>query len=345
MATATVGAGLPERPAICTPADVAVDEQPRLGLLGLVLVVPIAALLALGAGGAEGSVLVLGPLVTFSLPLLAMVAFWWEDWPGTTLRPAWSGWVDTVLIAAGAVVLTGLGQIVVGHLDVRAIFDPSPGPGHVPTFPATMPLAAAAFIAMLELTLVGEGWPLRALPRLSAGLLAVVASWAVALGVYFALADVRADLGTALILIGASQTLFFAAWRGWPFSLIATRRRRLACAHVVVIATGLLAFLVVHDVAGVGTEPLGAYAACFLAAALLLGMQFEGWLNRSVTVIAAVALAAGLAAALYAVAGGLRFTRASGDAWVTHVALNALSASVLLHVAVGRRWPLAGRYG
>ena len=323
-------------------AAVAAEGQPRLGVLGLVLVLPIAALLALGAGGGEGSVLVLGPLVTYSLPLLAMVAFWWEDWPGTTLRPAWSGWADTVLIAAGAVVFTGLGQAVVGHLDLRGIFVPSPGAGHVPTFPATMPLAAAAFIAMLELTLVGEGWPLRALPPLPAGLLAVVAAWAVALGVYFALAGVRAELGTALILIAASQTLFYVALRGWPFTLIATRRRRLACAHVVVIAAGLLTFLVVHDVLGVGTEPLAAYAACFVAAALLLGMQLEGWLNRSITLIAAVAVTALLAPALYAVADGLRFTRASEDAWVTHVALNALSASVLLHVAVGRRWPFAG---
>jgi hypothetical protein len=193
---------------------------------------------------------------------------------------------------------------------------------------------------MLQLTLVGEGWPLRALPQLSAGPLAVLAAWAVALVAYYALAGVRAELGTALILIAASQTLFYAALRGWPFSLIATRRRRLACAHVVVIAAGLLAFLALHGAVGVGTERLGAYAACFVAATLLLGMQLEGWLNRSVTLIAAVALTAGLAAALYAVAGGLRFTRASEDAWVTHVALNALSASVLLHVAVGRRWPL-----
>ena len=98
----------------------------------------------MGAGGAERSLLVLGPLVTFSLPLVAMVAFWWDRWPGTRLRPSWSGWADTVLIAAGAVVLTALGQIAVGRLDLRAIFAPSPGTGHVPTFPATMPLAAAA---------------------------------------------------------------------------------------------------------------------------------------------------------------------------------------------------------
>jgi hypothetical protein len=323
-------------------AAVAPEAQPRLGVLGLVLVVPIAALLALGVGGAEGSVVILGPLVTFSLPLLAMVAFWWEDWPGTTLRPAWSGWADTVLIAAGAIIFTGLGQAVVGRLDPRGIFVASPGAGHVPTFPATMPLAAAAFIAMLELTLVGEGWPLRSLPRLSAGLLAVVASWAVALALYDALAAVRGQLGTALILIAASQTLFFVALRGWPFSLIATRRRRLAWAHIVVIAAGLLTFLAVHGVVGVGTEPLGAYAACFVAAALLLGMQLEGWLDRRVTLLAAVALGAVLAPALYAIADGLRLTRASEDAWVTHAALNALSASVLLHVAVGRRWPFTG---
>ena len=60
-------------------------RQPAVGLLGLLLVVPIAAALAIGAGG-EGSVRVLAPIVTYSLPLVAMVAFWWEDWPGTRFR-------------------------------------------------------------------------------------------------------------------------------------------------------------------------------------------------------------------------------------------------------------------
>jgi len=339
MAATAAAAGLPERPPISTPGDVAIAGQPRLGLLGLALVVPIAALLSVGAGGAEGSVLVLGPLVTFSLPLVAVVAFWWEDWPGTALRPSWSGWADTVLIAAGAVVLTGLGQVAVDHLDLRGIFAPSPGAGHFPTFPATMPLAASAFIAMLELTLVGEGWPLRALPRLPAGLLALAVAWAVALAAYFAFAGVRAELGTVLILIAAWQTLFYVAWRGWPFSLIATRSRRLTCAHVVVIAAGVLTFLVIHGVLRVGREPLAAYAGCFVAAALLLGMLLDSCLNRSITLIAAVALAAALALALYRIAGSLRFAHASPDAWVTHVTLNALSVSVLLHVSVGRRWP------
>jgi hypothetical protein len=339
MAVAAAGAVLPERPPISAPGATATEGQPRLGLVGLVLVLPIAALLSVGAGGAESSVLVLGPLATFSLPLVAMVAFWWDDWPGTLLRPSWSGWADTVLIAAGAVVFTGLGQIVVGHLDPRAIFASSPGAGHVPTFPATVPLAAGAFIAMLELTLVGEGWPLRSLAPLPAGLLALAVAWAVALVVYFALAGVRAELGTVLILIAAWQTLFYVAWRGWPFARVATRWRRLTCAHVAVIGAGLLTYLVVHGVLGVGREPLAACAGCFVAAALLLGMLLDSCLNRSITLIAAVALAAVLALALYGIAGSLRFTRASPDAWVTHVTLNALSVSVLLHVAVGRRWP------
>ena len=164
-------------------------------------------------------------------------------------------------------------------------------------------------------------------------------AWAVGLVVYFALAAVRADLGTVLILIAAWQTLFYVAWRGWPFTRVETRWRRLTCAHVVVIAAGVLTFLVIHGVLGVGREPLAAYAGCFVAAALLLGMLLDSCLNRSITLIAAVALAAVLALALYDIAGSLRFARASTDAWVTHVTLNAISMSVLLHVAVGRRWP------
>jgi hypothetical protein len=49
--------------------------QPALGLLGLILVLPIAAALAIGAGG-DGSVRVLAPLTTYAPPLVAMVAFW-----------------------------------------------------------------------------------------------------------------------------------------------------------------------------------------------------------------------------------------------------------------------------
>lgn len=284
--------------------------QPRLGLLGLVLVVPIATLLALGAGGAERSALVLGPLVTYAVPLVAMVAFWWERWPGTRLRPSWSGWADTVLIAIGAVALA---EIAGADLEV----------------------AAAAFVAMLQLTLVGEGWPLRGLPRVVGGLLAVALSWAVALAVHLT----GLELGAALIVIGSWQTLFFVAWRGWPFSRIASRGLRLVCAHAAVLGSGILSYLLLHDLLAVGRASLAAAGGCAVAAALLVGMQFEGWLGRPAALAATVALAAALAVGLHAVAAGLEFTRASPDEWVTHVSLNALGASVILHVAIGRRWP------
>jgi uncharacterized membrane protein len=297
-------------------------RQPRLGLAGLLLVLPIAALLAVGAGGAEQSARVLGPPVTCALPLIAMVAFWWENWPGTRLRPSWSGWADTALIAVGAVVL----KVVCDSL-----------------FAEPLVFAAAAFIAMLELTLVGEGWPLQRLPRRTAGLLALGISWAAAAVVYFVFADVRADLGPVLIVIGAFQALFYVAWRGWPFASIVARRRRLGSAHAAVITGGIGTYLLLHDVVGIGREPLAAAAACFVAAALMVGMQFEDWLDRGLTLVAAAGLALVLALVLQALAATTTFTRVSADDWVTHVGLNALGVSIILHVAIGRRWPFAPR--
>ena len=330
------------------------------GVAGLLLVVPIAALLALGAGGAEGSVLVLGPLVTFALPLVAMVAFWWNDWPGTRLRPSWAGWADTALIAAGAVVLTAVGQALAGGVDPRGLFDASPGTGHVPTFPATLPLAAAAFVAMLQLTFVGEGWPLHRLPWLPAGLAAVAVAWGVALVVFFVLARIPAppgtgvtrrdgpvagaDLGAALVSIGAWQVLISVVWHGWPFALIPGRALRLGCAHAAVLAAGIATFLVVHDAAGVPSARFTAAAGCFVAAGLLVGLLFEGRVTgRVVALLAVLAVAVVLLAGLDAVAAGLPFTRVDADAWVAHASLNAIGFSTILHVAIGRRWPFDDR--
>jgi hypothetical protein len=77
-----------------------------LGLIGLTLVVPVLLFLGLGWGSAERSLLVLGPMSTFALPLIAMIAFWWEDWPGTMLRAPLAGLADTVLVAMGGVLLS-----------------------------------------------------------------------------------------------------------------------------------------------------------------------------------------------------------------------------------------------
>lgn len=87
--TFAVAAGsdvLPDRPPISAPAKLQGHEllaserqraarQPALGLAGILLVLPVAVLLGIGAGGLEPSLRVLGPLSTFSLPVVAMIAF------------------------------------------------------------------------------------------------------------------------------------------------------------------------------------------------------------------------------------------------------------------------------
>jgi hypothetical protein len=336
---------LPLRPPISAPERPPAPGQPRLGLLGLWLVLPIAILFAVAAGGPEDSVRVLGPIIVYSLTLVVMIAFWWEDWPGTRLGPNWSGWADTVLIAAGGIVLTGAGQAIAGGLDLRGMFVAHPGPGHVPTFPATLAVGGAAFTVMLQLTLVGEGWPLRRLPATVAGPLALVVSWAIALVLYFALVKINpppgsgitprsgpvasADFGAALVWLGAWQVLFFVVWRGWPTSRLSSRAARLPAAHALVIGSALVTLLLVRLV----LEPATVIAAggCFVAAGLAIGMLLE-----TGGAVAALVLAAVLFGILWVLAGAFGVEH---DDWVTHAALNAIAVSIILHVGVGRRWP------
>jgi hypothetical protein len=319
------------------------------------LVVPIAALLAVGYGGAEPSLLVLGPIITASLPLIAMVAFWWEDWPGTRLRSSWSGWANTALVAAGGVVLAAVAQAVVGGVDLRGLFDSSPGPGHVPTFPATLPLTAAAFTVMLQITLVGEGWPLRRLPTLATGPIAVAVSEALAIAIYLMLVEVDpppgsavaaqsgpipgAELGAALVWIAAWQVMCFVVWRGWPTSRITARAARLPCAHAVVVGGGLVTYLLVSLV----LEPPTATAVggCVVAAGLAVGMLFEAGADLMLGAAASVVVAAVLFGVLSALADAFGLTGTRAEEWVAHASLNAIAASIILHVAIGRRWPFA----
>ncbi|MFG1621281.1 hypothetical protein [Kribbella sp. NPDC049227] len=356
---------LPERPPLSQPRSTGsrASRQPALGLLGLLLVIPVAVALAIGAGGGEGSIRVLAPLVTFSLPLVVMIAFWWEDWPGTRLRSSWSGWADTVLIIAGAIVLTAIGQTLAGRLDPAALFDPSPGPGHVPTFPATMPLAGLAFVLTLQITLVGEGWPLRRLHPLVAGPIAVAIGWAIAIVAYLTVVEIEsppgsdviardgpvpgAVLGATLVLIGAWQVLFSVVWRGWPFATVASRATRLTIGHVTVIGGGILSYVVLHELLGLTPARITALSGCCIAAGLLLGMLFEGWfgnlgpaVERVVLLLATFAVAALLAISLQAIADrAMHLPPRTADDWVGHAALNALATATILHVAIGRRWP------
>ena len=334
-------------------ADLGARAEPaggsRLGLRGLWLVVPIAVLLAVGAGGPESSLLVLGPLVTYALPLIAMVAFWWEDWPGTRLRASWSGWADTALIAVGAVVLTALGQAIAGGLDLRALFDAPAG-----TCRRSRPRCrwrARCSSSCSQLTLVGEGWPLRRLPALVGGPLALLLSWAIALALYFALVAVdrrparrERALGPVAARTSAPRSSASArgrccascVWRGRPTCRLSLARRAAACAHALVLGGGAA-----HLPASPGScstrRTVTAAAGCFVAAGIVVGMLFEA--GRAA--LAALLLAAALFAGLSALAGAFTFTRASREDWVAHA--EPQRARGLDDPARRRRPPLAVR--
>jgi hypothetical protein len=343
--------------------------QPWQALGGLLFIVPLFVVLAFGAGGAQRSVQVLAPLTTFALPVIAMVAFWWEDWPGASLRAGWSGLTDTLIIVPVALALSLVGQLVVARADPRVLFDPTPGAGHVATFPHTMPLAAGVFTVMLQLTLVSEGWPLRGMGRIRAGLTALAISWVVGALAYLLLVGAHDEpvavpgglrdlsgpvapgaYGAWLTAVGTWQLVFFMALRGWPFSLIRRRARRLPAANAAVIACGWATYLVLRHTAGWAPNRVLAVCGSVLAAILVVAMLLEAWPwtrwlsplpGRTCVLVSAVIIGGLLYALLSAAAHQVRWTRAGADDWVGYAALNALGMAVILHVAIWRRWPVA----
>jgi hypothetical protein len=368
---------LPDRPPISAPPSLQprgvrdteqgdAVRQPALGLAGLLPVVAVAVVLGVGAGSLQASLRVLGPLSTFALPVVAMIAFWWEDWPGTRLKAPLSGLLNTILVIAGGVVLTFIGQLVVGDGNLHGIFDATPGPHSSPTFPATMPLAGAFFVVMLQLTLVNEGWPLRRLGRVASGPIAVVAAWAIALTLYLLLVRTPpkpgsglyfrgggplsgAEFGAILTAIGLWQVWFYVALRGWPFAQVTSRAVRLPLANLTVIAAGVVTYVILHSAIGLTTTTASAVAGAALTAVLVRGMLFEGLPQSGdnpargrMIMLATVALvAAALYAALTAIADQARWTTATPEEWVTYAGLNAIGLGVILHVGIGRRWPFA----
>jgi hypothetical protein len=319
-----------------------------------------------GDGGLERSLKILGPLSTFALPIVAMIAFWWEDWPGTRIHAPASGLLDTILIVIGAVLLTLLGQLVVGHLDLQGVFKATPGPGHAPTFPATMPLAGAFFVVMLQLTLVGEGWPLRRLGRIASGPVALAVAWAIALTLYLVIVKAHpkpgstlysrsggllsgAEFGAVLTAIGLWQVWFYVALRGWPFSNLGSRPSRLLIANASVFGAGVLSYALLHAAIGLRPSVITAVTGSLLTAVLLHGMLFEGLprspdhpaRERTVTLAIVVLVGAGLYMALTALAHQADWTTATPEQWVVYAGLNAIGLGVILHVAIGRRWPFA----
>ncbi|WP_232666591.1 hypothetical protein [Pseudonocardia sp. TRM90224] len=336
----------PARPALTTPPHLRTaaqhsDEQrrlagqPWLGLAGLGVVAVVFVLVAFGAGGAEASLRLLGPIATCALPVVGVIAFWWEDWPGSSLRPGWSALTDTAVAVVAGVVFTVVAQVVVGSLDGLLVPDS--------TFPATMPVAGAAFVAMLQLTLVSEGGSLRRLPRIAAGVAALAVSWVAAVLCYQLVAAglvPAPELGAWLIVVGAWQAVLFVALRGWPFAQIRRTWVRVAAGNAAVLVPATLMTLALRA-AGWSPAVISAATGCIIAAALLVAMLFDHWPpSRAGTVLVVGVLSAALYGLLAAIAGGLVFGVAEPVDWIAHAALNGVALGVVLHVAVWRRWPL-----
>jgi hypothetical protein len=323
------------------------QAQPRRGLLGLLFVIPASVLLAVGWGGPVHSLTVLGPLLTFALPIVAVIAFWWQDWPGSLLTGGWSGLGDTVIVAVGGVLLAILGQGLVEGVDLQGIF--APGPGH-PSVAETVPLAVGIFGLILQLTLVGECWPLRTLARVPSGLAALVLCWVVGYVLYGALVGPGLVGGEAyaswFAAIGMWQMVWYVALRGWPFARIRQRGVRLVTAHLSVIACGWVTYLFAVHILGWEPGRVAEVSGSAIGAILVVAMLFEAWPaiqlteipGRSLALVLAAVLTFVLAYFLPTVADRLGVPSSQALSWSTHATLNALSLAVILHVAVWRRW-------
>jgi hypothetical protein len=251
------------------------------------------------------------------------------------------------------------------------VFLATPGNGAPATFPATLALAGAIFTTMLQLSLVCERWPLDGFSPLKSGIGGLALSWAVGVGAYFLFVNVdfvppgvRAatglrnpggpvpalDFGIALIVLGVWQTMFFVALRGWPVNLISRRPLRLLAGNALVIGGGAATYLVLRDLANLSPQAIGAASACVISAGLIVALVFEGWpgamlrrpdAGRMVTLVFIAVVAVALNRALAGYADGVHWVRATANDWVTVAGLSFSAVGIILHVAIGDRWPLS----
>ena len=235
---------------------------------------------------------------TFALPAVAMVAFWWNDWPGSRLTTPWTGLIDTVLVVAAAVVLTIAGQAIVERSDIRGVFEATPVPACPRHFRRRWrwPARRSPPCCSCRWSASAGRWPG------SGGSAPASPPWLCpgrsAIGAYFLFVNVSAvpaaeraaaglrnpggpiaapDFGSALIAVGVWQAVFFIALRGWPVNAIARRGRRLLAGNALVLGLGALTYLVLRDLAHWRPARSARSADASSAPSLIVAMLFEGW--------------------------------------------------------------------
>jgi hypothetical protein len=148
------------------------------------------------------------------------------------------------------------------------------------------------------------------------------------------------ELAAILVCIGALQVTFYVLLRDWPFQVIAPRTVRVLVANAVVIAGGWVVYVLL-GAADLAPASIGAAAGSVVAARPIIGMLFEGWLDSPLGTASVTALAAPRYVGLQALAHIRSLDQGRAGGVDAHAGLNAIGVAVIMHVAIGRRWPSA----
>jgi hypothetical protein len=250
--------------------------------------------LGIGAGSLQASLRVLGPLSTFRTAgrrhdrvLVGGLA---RNTAEST--PVWLPY-NTVLVVVGGVALTFIGQLVVGHSNVRGDLRRHTGPVQFAHLPGDD--APRRRILRGDVTTDSRKRGMAASsPRPDlVGSSGRPRSWAIALTLYLLLVDTHprpisglhrragppltgAQFGAVLTAFGLWQVIFYVALRGWPFAGISKRAMRLVIANITTIAAGIASYLILHNAFALDPPMANAVAGSALAAVLFRGMLFEG---------------------------------------------------------------------
>ena len=125
---------------------------------------------------------------------------------------------------------------------------------------------------------------------------------------------------------------------------------RLLAGNALVIGGGAATYLVLRDLVNLSPQAIGAACGCVISAGLEVALVFEGWpgallrrrdARRVVAIVLTAAVAVALNRALAGYADSVHWVRATADDWVTIAGLAFSAVGIILHVAIGQRWPLS----
>jgi hypothetical protein len=344
-------------------------RQPLAGLAGLALLALLIYVVGILPEPQRVPLQVLGPILLFGLPLLMVMAYWWSGWPVERASRPVSGAVNTLILGAGSVVLTMLGQLVIGGIDPEGLVETSDSikDGVLTTFPFTLPLALAVIVAMVQITYVWGRWPLRRLSPIAGGWAALGLSWIIGVALYYRLANwesvpgaVRSSIGlrnpgslwdgidlTALLYsILLWQSIFGVLFDGFPFLAFRRLGAGVYASTAAVFLLGALTFSLLQDGVHFAIGALIAVTGSGVAAVFVVRVLLEAWpFGSEEPGIARVGL---FVSALVVFLVAYFALRVGGDVgvqppvgfWIGVSSLVFLVGGTIWHYSVWRRWPL-----